>query len=55
MRGDFLSAVIYESPLIRPIGHLLPRGGEGASVHVRIADQRNNVSQSAPSNLALSS
>jgi len=24
-----LHAAILESPLIRPIGHLLPRGGEG--------------------------
>jgi hypothetical protein len=55
VRGDFSSAVIYESPLIRPIGHLLPRGEEGHSNHVRNGDQRNNVSQCVPSNMALSS
>ena len=28
--GPFYNAAINESPLIRPIGHLLPRGGEGS-------------------------
>gem|GEM_PF-2075072 len=31
VRGSLQPADVYESPLIRPNGHLLPRGGEGTA------------------------
>ena len=54
VRGSFEHAALHESPLIRPIGHLLPRGGEGTVSFDHLCRQttlrRSETSNMKPSN-----